>query len=63
MRDNQSAEPWCPADLFFLKNTLKRGMKPEEVAGFLGRAPREVVAKAKELRISVSDETATHREP
>jgi hypothetical protein len=39
-------------------------MKPEDVAGFLGRSTSEVVAKAKELRIPVSKESAaTHCDP
>lgn len=53
MHENQSVHPWSNADLFFLRDTLNRGMKPEEVAGFLGRTMGEVTAKAKELRITV----------
>jgi hypothetical protein len=45
MQENQSKKLWSPADLFFLSDALKRGMKPNEVAGFLGRAACEVVAK------------------
>ena len=52
---SQSQEPWCLADLFFLRDALKRGMKPNDVAGFLGRAAWEVLAKAKELGISVAE--------
>jgi hypothetical protein len=64
MYENHSKEPWCPADLFFLGNTLKRGMTPEEVAGFLGRTESEVIAKANELRIHVAERgDASHREP
>ena len=55
MHENDSKEPWCSADLFFLGNTLKRGMTPEDVAGFLGRAVSEVIAKANELRIPVAE--------
>ena len=48
MDENHSKEPWGPADLFFLGATLRRGnMTPEDVAGFLGRAVSEVMAKAK----------------
>ena len=62
--NNHSKEPWGPADLFFLGNTLRRGnMTPEDVAGFLGRAVSEVMAKAKELRIPVARSDASHREP
>jgi hypothetical protein len=50
MYENQSKEPWCPADVFFLSDALKRGMKPEAVAGFLGKTESEVIAKAKALR-------------
>ena len=65
MDENHSEESWGPADLFFLGNTLRRGsMKPEDVAGFSGRAVREVMAKAKELRIPVAARSdAPHREP
>jgi hypothetical protein len=52
---NPSKEPWCLADLFFLRDTLRRGMKPNEVAAFLGRAASEVMAKAKELGIPVTE--------
>ena len=64
MQEKQSKEPWSLADLFFLSDALKRGMKPKEAAGFLGRAAREVVAKAKELQIPVTEESdAVHRQP
>ena len=64
MHENDFKEPWCSADLFFLGNTLKRGMTPEDVAGFLGRAVSEVIAKANELRIPVAERSdASHREP
>ena len=36
MDENYSKEPWCPADLFFLGNTLRGSMTPEDVAGFSG---------------------------
>ena len=42
-------EPWSKADLFFLKDSLQRGMPIEEVAAFLGRDAHEVRAKAQEL--------------
>jgi hypothetical protein len=57
MHENQS-KPWCPADLFFLSDALRRGMKPEAVAGFLGRTESEVIAKAKAFRISVTEQRA-----
>ena len=50
-----SGEPWSKADLFFLKDALQRGMRIEEVAAFLGRAAREVRAKAREFDEGLSD--------
>jgi hypothetical protein len=29
MQEKQSKEPWSPADLFFLSDALRRGMKPK----------------------------------
>ena len=52
---------WSPADLFFLRHALKRGMEPEAVAGFLGRTESEVIAKAKALRILVTEQRARVR--
>jgi hypothetical protein len=51
--------PWCPADLLFLHDALDHGMPPEEVAGFLGTSVSEVVAKAKALRIPVTEDRPT----
>jgi hypothetical protein len=51
-------EPWCPADLFFLRDVLLRGMPPEEAAGFLGKSVSEVTAKAKALWISITKQQA-----
>jgi hypothetical protein len=45
-----AAEPWVKADLFFLCDTLGRGMSFAEVAGFLRRTENEVRNKAKELK-------------
>ena len=53
--------PWCAADLFFLRDTLGRGMQPEAVAGFLGKSESEVIAKAKALRILVTERRAEVR--
>lgn len=44
------------ADVFFLRDTIMRGMEPEAVAGFLGRPEREVIAKAKALRIPITEQ-------
>jgi len=40
-------KPWERADLFFLKDSLERGMSLAEIAGFLGRTVDEVREKAK----------------
>jgi hypothetical protein len=45
----QGAKPWARADLFFLKESLERGMSLAEIAGFLGRTVDEVREKAKDL--------------
>ena len=37
-----SGEPWARADLFFLEDSLERGMSLVEIAGFLGRTADEV---------------------
>jgi hypothetical protein len=42
-------KPWARADLFFLKDSLERGMSLAEVAGFLRRTTDEVREKAKSL--------------
>jgi hypothetical protein len=42
-------KPWARADLFFLKDSLERGMSLAEIAGFLGRTVDEVREKAKDL--------------
>jgi hypothetical protein len=44
------AEPWVKKDLFFLEDSLRRGMSFAEVAGFLCRTEDEVRAKAKALK-------------
>ena len=41
--------PWEKADLFFLEDSLQRGMSSAEIAGFLGRTADEVREKAKKL--------------
>ena len=45
----QVGKPWARADLFFLKDSLQRGMSLAEIAGFLGRSADEVREKAKSL--------------
>jgi hypothetical protein len=40
---------WARADLFFLKDSLERGMSLAEIAGFLRRTADEVREKAKRL--------------
>jgi hypothetical protein len=40
---------WARADLFFLKDSLERGMSLAEIAGFLRRTADEVQEKAKDL--------------
>jgi hypothetical protein len=42
-------KPWARADLFFLKDSLERGMSLAEIAGFLRRTADEVQEKAKDL--------------
>jgi hypothetical protein len=45
----QVGKPWARADLFFLKDSLQRGMSLAEIAGFLGRTADEVREKVKDL--------------
>jgi hypothetical protein len=45
----QGAKPWARADLFFLKDSLERGLSLAEIAGFLRRTADEVREKAKDL--------------
>jgi hypothetical protein len=45
----QGAERWARADLFFLKDSLERGMSLAEIVGFLRRTVDEVREKAKDL--------------
>jgi hypothetical protein len=45
----QVGKPWAKADLFFLKDSLERGMSLAEIAGFLRRTADEVREKAKDL--------------
>jgi hypothetical protein len=45
----QVGKPWVRADLFFLEDSLQRGMSLVEIAGFLGRTADEVREKAKSL--------------
>ena len=45
----QVGKPWARADLFFLKDSLERGMLLAEIAGFLRRTADEVREKAKSL--------------
>jgi len=40
---------WARADLFFLKDSLERGMSLVEIAGFLRRTADEVREKANDL--------------
>jgi hypothetical protein len=46
---NVTGKPWERADLFFLKDSLERGMSLVEIAGFLARTVDEVREKAKQL--------------
>jgi hypothetical protein len=43
-----SGETWLKADLFFLRDALRRGLSFAEVASFLCRSEDEVREKAKE---------------
>ena len=60
-RKEYSDVEWTNADLFFLSNTLRRGMPVDRVAGFLNRAPAEVRVKARELKASVADDHALRK--
>ena len=53
---------WTSADLFFLSDTLRRGMPVDRVAGFLNRSPAEVRAKARELKVSIADDDSSREE-
>ena len=46
-----SNSSWCPQDLFFMGNSIRRGSSFGEVAGFLSRTEEEVRRKAEELGI------------
>jgi hypothetical protein len=56
----QGAERWARADLFFLKDSLQRGMSLVEIAGFLGRAADEVREKAKDLNRGAAHDLFDH---
>ena len=45
----QVGKPWARADLFFLEDSLQRGMSLAEIARFLSRTADEVREKAKDL--------------
>jgi DNA-binding transcriptional MerR regulator len=46
---NDMGNSWERADLFFLKDSLERGMSLAEIAGFLRRTADEVRKKAKRV--------------
>ena len=46
---SQVGKPWARADLFFLEDSLQRGMSLVEIAGFLDRTADEVREKAQDL--------------
>jgi hypothetical protein len=48
-RSPNMGKPWPRGDLFFLEDSLERGMSLVEIAGFLGRTADEVREKAKDL--------------
>lgn len=54
--DYHSGSEWDNADLFFLSNTLRRGVPVDRVAGFLNRSSAEVRVKALELKVFVADD-------
>ena len=56
-----SGSEWDEADLFFLADTLRRGMPVDRVAGFLNRTPAEVRVKARDLKVSVADDHALRK--
>ena len=53
--NEHSNSDWDNADLFFLTDTLRRGMPVDRVASFLNRSPAEIRMKAGELKVSVAD--------
>ena len=56
-----AVKPWDKSDLFFLQDTLRRGMTVEVVAGFLARSAAEVRAQAERMNGGVtSDEDPSH---
>ena len=59
-RNIQTSE-WTNADLFFLGDTLLRGMPVARVAGFLNRSPAEVRVKARELKVSIAADHVARR--
>ena len=46
---SQVGKPWARADLFFLKDSLERGMSLAEIAGFLRRTTDEVREKVEQV--------------
>ena len=42
-------KPWARADLFFLKDSLERGIPLAEIAGFLRRTTDEVREKVEQV--------------
>jgi hypothetical protein len=46
-----SDEPWSKADVFFLRDALRRGLSVAEIARFLRRTEKEVREKAKEVEM------------
>jgi hypothetical protein len=52
---------WTSADLFFLADTLRRGMSVDRVAGFLNRSPAEVRVKAREVKVSIAADDVARR--
>jgi hypothetical protein len=56
LRKEHSDVEWNNADLFFLADTLRRGMPVDRVASFLSRPASEVRAKARALKVSIADE-------
>ena len=61
LRKEYSDAEWTNADLFFLGDTLLRGMPVARVAGFLNRSPAEVRVKARELKVSIADDDVVRR--
>ena len=62
VRKEYSDVEWNNADLFFLSDTLRRGMPVDRVAGFLNRSTAEVRVKARELKVSIADDDVRPRE-